>query len=195
VPRRIRRAGVVPRALVLGALFALAPFGRGIASDDGRPLAPDFTLTDERGARFTLSHQRGRPVVLFFGYAHCPDVCPTLLANVARALKTIGPAALPVEVALVTVDPARDDAATLRRFVTTFDPAFHGLTGTPAALKPVYRAYHVRYAKGAGASGDYLVSHTAFVYYVGRDGRIRSIGTWSDSQEVLTEDLRGIVNR
>jgi len=178
--------------LALGALSgAPAAAGANVAGD-GLRIAPDFTLTNQNGARFTLSHERGHPVVLFFGYAHCPDVCPTILANLKRALGTLGPAGAGVVVALVTVDPARDDGPALRRFLAAFDPSFVGLTGSKAALAPVYRAYHVRYAKQAGNAGDYLVSHTAFVYYIGPGGRIRAIGTWSDDQPVLEEDLKEI---
>jgi protein SCO1/2 len=154
--------------------------------------APDFTLSDQHGRAFTLSHERGRPVVLFFGYANCPDVCPTILANLERARKSIGPRGSDVVVALVTVDPARDTEAALGRFVGVFDPSFLGLTGTTAQLAPVYRAYHVRYAKLPGSSSDYLVSHTAFVYYIGRDGHVHGFGTWNDSEAILEESLRAI---
>jgi protein SCO1/2 len=121
-------------------------------------IAPDFTLSDQNGQPFTLSHYRGRPVVLFFGYTHCPDVCPTILANLKRARDVLGGKAHDVVVALVTVDPERDTAAELRQFVTVFDPSFLGLRGTRAQLEPIYRAYHVRYAKLAENSAGYLVS-------------------------------------
>jgi protein SCO1/2 len=171
-------------------------FGGGIrpAGAAGR-VAPDFTLLDQNGHPFTLSRQHGRPVVLFFGYTHCPDVCPTILANLKSALASLGPQGTEVVVALVTVDPARDGAAELRRYVSIFNPAFRGLTGSPAALASVYRAYHVHFVKQAEANGDYEVSHTAFVYYVGRDRHIRSLGTWSDPQPVIQDDLREILSR
>jgi protein SCO1/2 len=155
--------------------------------------APDFTLSDQNGHAFTLSRHHGRPVVLFFGYTHCPDVCPTILANLNRARKVVGPQGADVVVALITVDPQRDNAATLGQFVAVFDRSFLGLTGNAAQLAPVYRAYHVRLAKQAENAGGYLVSHTAFVYYIGRDGRIRGFGTWSDPPDILGQDLRQIV--
>jgi protein SCO1/2 len=174
-------------------LPAAAPAVVRAADSNGR-VAPDFTLTDQNGHPFTLSAQRGRPVVLFFGYTHCPDVCPTILADLRSALAAIGPTGASVVVALITVDPARDRAADLRRYVSIFNPAFRGLTGSPAALAGVYRAYHVRFAKEPASGADYQVSHTAFVYYVGRDRRIRALGTWSDPQAVLEDDLRDILN-
>jgi len=97
-------------------------------------IAPDFTLSDQNGRQFTLSHYRGRPVVLFFGYTHCPDVCPTILANLKRARDVLGGKAHDVVVALVTVDPERDTSAELRQFVTVFDPSFLGLRGTRKQL-------------------------------------------------------------
>jgi protein SCO1/2 len=157
--------------------------------------APDFTLSDQSGHVFRLSDRRGRPVVLFFGYTHCPDVCPTILANLKHARTAIGPEGSDVLVALITVDPSRDTPAQLGHYVSMFDPAFIGLTGSGAQLAAVYRAYHVRYAKEPGlTSDDYGVSHTAFVYYIDRDGRIRGFGTWNDSQAILQESLREIAS-
>ncbi len=178
----------------LAALLAVAFAATRPAGAAGR-VAPDFTLVDQSGHPFTLSRQHGRPVVLFFGYTHCPDVCPTILANLKSALTSLGPAGNEVVVAFVTVDAARDHAADLRRYLSAFNPAFRGLTGSPAALASVYRAYHVQFAKEAAPNGDYQVAHTAFVYYVGRDRHIRGLGTWSDDQPVLQDDLREILSR
>jgi protein SCO1/2 len=155
--------------------------------------APDFTLVDQRGKPFTLAQYRGRPIVLFFGYAHCPDVCPTILANLKRARDSVAHARDSV-VALVTVDPRRDTAAELGRFVGEFDPDFIGLTGTDAQLDRVYRAYHVRIQNTIGDSGGYLVAHTAFVYYIDREGRLSGFGTWDDPQPVLDADLGKIAS-
>ena len=190
-----RRTGltVVRLATLCGSLVAnlVAPGAAGAAGAAGK-LAPDFTLSDQRGHAFTLSRQHGHPVVLFFGYTHCPDVCPTILANLKSARTALGRKAADVVVALVTVDAARDTKAELGRFVGTFDPSFLGLTGSAATLRAVYRDYHVRYAKQEEGPGGYLVSHTAFVYYIGRDGRVHGFGTWNDPQDVLREDLEGI---
>jgi protein SCO1/2 len=183
-------------ALVMIAVLTVLSLYAGCMSAAAAPvrIAPDFTLSDQTGRQFTLSHYRGRPVVLFFGYTHCPDVCPTILANLKRARDVLGVKAHDVVVALVTVDPERDTAAELRQFVTVFDPSFLGLRGTRKQLEPIYRAYHVRYAKLAENASGYLVSHTAFVYYIGRDGRFSGYGTWSDPQQTLQEDLRDIVD-
>ena len=157
-------------------------------------IAPDFTLSDQHGHSFTLSRQHGHPVVLFFGYTHCPDVCPTILANLKSARAAIGRKGSDIVVALITVDEARDTRAELGQFVSNFDPSFLGLTGTDAQLKSVYRDYHVRYVKQAEGPGGYLVSHTAFVYYIGRDGRVHGFGTWSDPADILRDELNRISN-
>ncbi len=179
--------------ILCGALLASATHVR--ASDLAGATAPDFTLSDQHGKPFTLSKQRGRPVVLFFGYAHCPDVCPTILANLVRAKAALGARGSHVAIVLVTVDPKRDTAAALGEFVSAFDPSIVALTGSEGRLADVYRAYHVRIVRQAGGPADYLVSHTAFVYYIDRAGRLRGFGTWNDSQAILHDDLNGIAAR
>jgi protein SCO1/2 len=171
--------------------FWLALGVRGAAAP--KP-APDFTLLDQHGRAFTLSRERGHPVVLFFGYTHCPDVCPTILANLKSARAAVGSTAADTVVALITVDPARDTKAELGQFVAAFDASFLGLTGPRAKLQTVYRAYHVRIVKQPQGPTGYLVSHTAFVYYIGRSGDVRGFGTWNDPADVLKEDLKRIAS-
>jgi protein SCO1/2 len=160
------------------ALHILLPSG---------PAAPDFTLTDQDGRPYTLSAHRGHAIALFFGYAHCPDVCPTTLAALARAKRKLGPDGDAFDVVLVTVDPKRDDPATLKRYVHLFDPAFAGLTGTEAQLDPVYTAYHVYHeiGSGKGSANGYIVAHSSAVQFISPGGRLRGTGDWSDSPDEL----------
>jgi protein SCO1/2 len=160
-----------------------------------RAAAPDFTLTDQAGRPFTLSRERGRVVVLFFGYTHCSDVCPTTLANLAIARTKLGEAGRNVTVAFVTVDPKRDTPPVVRDFVALFDRSFVGLTGTPEQLEPVYRAYHVIHAVAAepSSAAGYNVSHSSFVYFIGRDGRLRGYGDWTDPPKAFEESLRELL--
>jgi protein SCO1/2 len=190
---RIRRVIAIASLVVCATLLASAT--NVGAADLAGSIAPDFTLSDQHGKPFTLSKERGRPVVLFFGYAHCPDVCPTILANLVRAKADFGTAGSRVAIVLVTVDPARDTPAALGQFVSPFDPAILALTGSERRLADVYRAYHVRIVKQPGAPDNYLVSHTAFVYYIDRAGRLRGFGTWNDSQPILHDDLSEIVGK
>jgi protein SCO1/2 len=156
------------------------------------PLAPDFTLTDQDGAPYTLSAHRGHAVALFFGYAHCPDVCPTTLSALARAKRKLGPDGASFDVVLVTVDPARDDPATLKRYVHLFDPAFSGVTGTVAQLDPVYNAYHVYHQidSAKGSANGYIVAHSSAVQFISPGGRLRGRGDWSDSPDELAVLMR-----
>src|SRR5665213_3607812 len=169
--------------VVVGVALLLAPHG---------PLAPDFTLTDQSGRPFRLADLRGHTVALFFGYTHCPDVCPTTLAALARAKRKLGPGGEALDVVLVTVDPARDTPATLKRYVRLFDPAFAGLTGSEAQLDPVYAAYHVyhRTAAGKGSANGYIVAHSSAVQFISPGGRLRGTGDWSDSPDELAVLMR-----
>jgi protein SCO1/2 len=154
--------------------------------------APDFTLTDQDSHPFTLSGERGRPVVLFFGYTHCPDACPTTLAHLARAVRN---PAVPrdVRIAFITVDPQRDSPQTLKRYVRLFNSAFVGLTGTLRALDPVYSACHTWREAWPVNHGpnDYFMAHGVTIYYIGRDGTLRGLGHWDDSVAALVHDLKG----
>jgi protein SCO1/2 len=152
--------------------------------------APDIHLTDQNGRPFVLSAHFGAPIVLFFGYTYCPDICPTTLATLARAKKQLGAAAAGLTVVFITVDPQRDDPPALKRYIAAFDPSFVALTGTLAQLKPVYAAYHVTREQGEAAGGSYSVSHTALVYFIGSDGALRSYGEWSDSVASFERSIR-----
>jgi protein SCO1/2 len=162
-----------------------------------RVRAPDFTLVDQSGHRFQFSAQAGRPRVLFFGYSHCGDVCPLTLEKLAHAKTAAGAAGAPLEVVFITVDPQRDSPAVLLRFINHYDPSFFALTGSSRQLARVYAAYHVshRVLASPGRPHDYDVEHSSFLYYVGADGRLRGFGDWTDSQQIVTQNVRDLVAR
>ena len=137
-------------ALTIAVVFTVLPTACGPSSPsfrgnalDSPVAAPDFALTDQHGQPFRLSEQRGNVVILFFGYASCPDVCPTTLGMWRRVQTELGDDAQRVRFVFVTVDPERDTQERLREHLTIFSPDFIGLTGTPADLEPVYQAYGV----------------------------------------------------
>jgi protein SCO1/2 len=177
--------------VVLGAL-PLAALWRGLGPRV--IVAPDFALVDGDGRTFTLSRQRGHPVVVFFGYTHCPDVCPTILARLARAVHS---PTVPADerVVFVTVDPRRDTTSVLKRYMRLFDEKFVGLTGPPGTLQAVWSAYRVgrHVLPTARGSTDYSVIHGTSIYYVGRDGVMKGFGSWQDDTPELIEDLRRFV--
>jgi protein SCO1/2 len=185
------RLAAVSLALLLAAVASIPLAALWQAFGPKPDLAPDFTLTDQTGRPFTLSALRGVPIVLFFGYTHCPDTCPTTLAKIAQAVRS--PAApRDVRVAFITVDPARDSPTVLGRYLHLFDPRFIGLTGTFQRLDPVYAAYHTwREEVPVHHSGaDYSVAHGAALYYIGRSGAIRGYGSWSDDAPLIIHDLK-----
>ena len=158
--------------------------------------APDFTLTAGDGRAFWLDSERGKAVILFFGYTHCPDVCPTTLAQLRLVVKAL-PAAEQSRVAVlfVTVDPQRDDPATMQRFVRLFDPRFVGLTGSPDRLAPVLRAYHVFHQRLPGkTAAGYLVAHTGAVYLIDPDGDLRVMHSWQDPPHAIAADVHALLS-
>ena len=135
----------------------------------------DFALTDHDGNPFRLEQLRGKVVLLLFGYTSCPDVCPTGLAAMAQVLDGLGPARERVRGLFVTLDPARDTLARLRRYVRYFDPAITGLSGSEQEIDVVARRYRVRYRRMESLGENYPVDHSANLYLIDADGRLAAI--------------------
>jgi protein SCO1/2 len=134
---------------------------------------PDFTLTDQNGSKVSLSDFRGRLVFIFFGYAHCPDICPVTLSALNSAVRELGDEQDEVQVLFVTVDPERDDQEALKNYVPYFNKSFIGLTGTPEEIKEVADSFGVYYVKEeTDSADDYYMGHTSSVYLLDKDGKI-----------------------
>ncbi|QGZ60476.1 SCO family protein [Paraburkholderia acidisoli] len=136
----------------------------------------DFALPDTHGQMRTLADYKNKVVVLFFGYTHCPDVCPTTMAELSQALEQLGPEnAKRVQVLFVTVDPERDSAQILSQYVSAFNPSFQALRpANEAQLKQVTKDFRVYYAKVPGSTPDnYTMDHTAASYVFDPDGKLR----------------------
>jgi protein SCO1/2 len=148
-------------------MAALRPASGGKAQIGG-----DFTLTDQNGNPVTAQDLKGRFALISFGFASCPDVCPTALGTITEALNRIGSAADAIQPVFITVDPERDSAAALKNYMTAFHPRFLALTGTPEQIKTVTQAYKVYYHVRKETPGDknYLVDHSSFLYLMGPDG-------------------------
>jgi protein SCO1/2 len=173
-----------------------APAFRGGALDPPRP-APEIALQGADGREFRLSRQRGQVVVMAFGYTFCPDVCPTTLAEFAQIKARLGPAEKQVRFVFITVDPERDGAERLRAYTGAFDRAFLGLTGSAEQLAAVRKAYGVVARKQvvAGTSAAYLVDHSAFVYVVDRDGRLRLMFPFGTPVDDMAHDIKLLTGR
>lgn len=136
----------------------------------------DFELAGGAGSRVRLADYRGRLVILFFGYTHCPDVCPTTLLALRQAMDGLGGAAAQVQVIMVSVDPRRDPPDALASYVHFFDARFVGLSGTSEEVDRVARQYKVFYRQGdAGGGASYSVAHSGYLYALDRQGRVRTL--------------------
>ena len=149
-------------------------------------------LTDHNGKPRHLEDFRGKAVVLFFGFTHCPDICPTTLAETAAALKKLGADADRVQVLFVTIDPERDTADALAKYVTAFDPRFLGLSGDAQATSRAAKEFKVFYEKRK--TGDsYSMDHSGQTYVIDPQGRLRLLVRPERLGEDLAEDLRTLL--
>jgi protein SCO1/2 len=150
-----------------------------------------FELTDFNGSRRTLADFRGKLVLLFFGYTHCPDMCPTTMARLAQVMRVLGADADRVQVLFVTVDPGRDTPQVLAQYVPAFHPAFLGLYGTEQQTAAAAKEFKVYYQpQKPGESGFYTVDHSGPVYALDRRGRLRLLIKSEMSAESVARDLR-----
>lgn len=149
----------------------------------------DFRLNDHTGKPRTLEEFRGKVVLLFFGYTHCPDVCPTTLADMARMMQLLGSDADKVQVLFVTVDPERDTPELLAKYVPHFHPSFIGLYGDAQATEQAATAFRAMYKKQPAASG-YTMDHTSGTYLMDIYGRVRLSAPYGQSAEWLADDVR-----
>jgi protein SCO1/2 len=149
-----------------------------------------FKLTDQTGKEMTDQDLKGRPFLVFFGFTHCPDVCPTTLFDVSEILRALGPDADRVRALFITVDPERDTPAVMKDYLSSFDPHLSGLTGDPASIAAVAKAYRVYFKKVPNDQGGYTMDHTAIVYLMDKDGRFVSPFSLKRSTEAAAADLR-----
>ena len=161
-------------ALLLSMCLVAGAHGAALKAgvfEPARP-APDFSLRGSDGAELKLSRYKGKVVLLGFGFTNCADVCPVTLAVLATARKNLGEAAKDVQVVYVTVDPERDDAARMRKYLAGFDGSFVGGTGTPAQLEAVRKNYGVQATRLASAAG---IDHSSSIYIIDQGGKLRAM--------------------
>ena len=171
----------------------LTPSNTAFKNSDvtGLGYARDFALNDQDGKPRTLADFKGKAVVIFFGYTHCPDVCPTTMAEMAAVMKQLGPDADRVQVLFVTLDPERDTPALLKQYVPAFDPRFIGLSGDAEATAKVAKEVRVFYQNVPGKEpGTYTVDHTAGSYVFDPQGRIRLFVRHGQGPEPIAHDLK-----
>ncbi|HET9097941.1 MAG TPA: SCO family protein [Candidatus Baltobacteraceae bacterium] len=151
--------------------------------------AKNFALTDQNGKTFSLAQSRGQAIALYFGFTHCADICPQTLALLGKARARAGLTPAQVRIVMVTVDPRRDSPAALRAFFKKIGVDATGLTGTPAALEAVYRAY------GIGVEPQKNdIAHTDVIFLLDPQGRIRETLAPQSSLKDVAADLRAVVD-
>lgn len=150
----------------------------------------DFQLKDFNGKPHSLAEFRGKVVVLFFGYTHCPEVCPTTLADLAQVMRLLGKDANRVQVLFITLDPERDNPELLAKFVPSFDPSFLGLYGDAQATAQAAKSFGVNYVKQYDKHGGYTLDHTDGLYLLGIGGKPILLSTNGTHTEQLVQDIK-----
>ena len=174
-------------ARMTGGTSAVPALQAGTWLPSARALA-DFHLQDLAGADFSAASLRGRPTLLFFGFTHCPDVCPTTLAMLEQLQRS---KALPeTRVVFVSIDPQRDSAAMLRAYLGYFDPNFIGLRGDPAALAPLLRSLSAIAVREPLPDGSYTMDHSATLYLLDRSARLVAVFTPPFAATRIASDLQ-----
>lgn len=188
-------------ALIFGAfLSGLVLFFGAILLLTGQPFSPvgtavaavggPFQLEDQNGKPFSDKDMKGRPYLVFFGFTHCPDVCPTTLFDMSQVLRKLGSDADRTGAVFITVDPDRDTPAVIKDYLSNFDPHLRGLTGSDAAVEKAIKAYRVYAKKVPLDNGDYTMDHTAVVYLMDKDGHFVAPFDLKRTPEAAANDLR-----
>ena len=173
-------------AILLVTGRAPSPIGQAIASVGG-----PFHLEDQNGNAVSDADMKGKPFLVFFGFTHCPDICPTTLFDISQVMKTLGPDADRTSALFITVDPERDTPVVLKDYLASFDPHLRGLTGDPAAVAAALKAYRVYAKKIPLKDGDYTMDHTAVVYLMDKDGRFVAPFNLKQTPTAAADQLRG----
>lgn len=161
----------------------------------GAPWGQDFRLTDHNGQTRALADFRGKLVAIFFGYTHCPDVCPTTLSDFALAMREMGEDGKRVQVLFVTVDPERDTPELLARYVPSFNTGFLGLYTDPDSLAALAKDFKVVYQKNTtSGSKNYLIDHSAGTYVYDTAGRLRLLIPYGAGPRDIAQDLKTLLS-
>jgi protein SCO1/2 len=190
----IAAAALLAGAIAAGALWMLneraAERSAAVQSKGEALVGGPFSLVDHNGRRRSDADFRGRYMLVFFGFTHCPDVCPTTLALITEALKKLGPRAEEIVPIFVSVDPARDTPEAMKQYLKSFDPRFVGLTGTEDDVAKTANAYRVFVNKHAHESGGYAVDHSSVIYLMDKGGRFLANYALEQGPDAIAEDLK-----
>lgn len=177
-------------SLVVGLLIMFWAMGGVSKVAQPAAIGGPFQLTDQNGKAVTDKSLKGKPTLIFFGYTHCPDVCPTSLFEISEVLRAMGKDADKVNAIFISVDPERDTPATMKEYLSSFDPHLAGLSGDPAETAKVITSYRVYAKKVPTKDGDYTMDHTALIYLMDREGRFVSPFNLKRTPEEAAADLK-----
>lgn len=163
----------------------LARLGKGV---------DDVALVDQTGAPRTWAALNGAPRVVFFGFTHCPEICPTTMATLQAAKDQAGPAAANLRIDFVSIDPARDTPAALAAYFKSFGPSVRGITGDEAAIGKVAKAFRAAYRRSDLGGGDYTMDHTTLVYLLDASGAVRDVSAYSAPPDRVAAQIKRLVS-
>jgi len=182
---------LIATAITLALVFAKPVSFHGTSYSEPYPTAPQVELINLNGETFRLSEQKGKVVLLFFGYTSCPDVCPTTLAELKQVMDGLEDKADLVQVVFVSVDPERDTPEKIQNYVEHFNPNFIGLSGPTAELENIWKDYGVfREVVESDSAFGYIVNHTARTYLIDADGNLRLSYGFQTPVEDIVSDLK-----
>ena len=182
--------GAFAGSLVVGLVLMLWVMGGLRHATAPAAIGGPFQLTDQTGQTVTEKSMQGHPTLVFFGFTHCPDVCPTTLFEMSEVLKAMGKDADRVNAYYITVDPERDTQAAMKEYLSSFDPRLKGLTGSPQQIAKVLSEYRVYAKKVPLKDGDYTMDHTALIYLMDRDGKFVAPFNINQKPEQAASDLK-----
>ena len=196
VTSRTARIAIVISSFLAGLvlMFSVILFmtGRGVVPNiqEAAAIGGPFKLIDQDGKPLTDQDMKGKPFLVFFGFTHCPEVCPTKLFEISEILRKLGPDADKISALFITVDPERDTPALMKDYLSNFDPHLRGATGDAEAIAKVAKAYRVYYAKVPLEGGDYTMDHSAIVYLMDKNGHFVAPFNVKRTPDVAAADLR-----
>jgi protein SCO1/2 len=177
-------------ALCLGVILIAREHMAAPGAPQAAAIGGPFRLTDQDGRIVTEEDFKGRPSLVFFGFTHCPDVCPTTLFDISQIMRALGPDADRTRAVFITVDPERDTQPVLKDYLSSFDPHVSGLTGDLPSITAVAKEYRAYFKKVALDGGDYTMDHTAITYLMDKEGRFVSPFNLRRTTEEAAADLR-----
>lgn len=181
---------LVAALMLLGTIIYLAPVTKTTARV---PIGGPFELTTHEGKKFSSESLKGKPFAVFFGFTHCPEVCPTTLFDLTQDLESLGADAAKLNVVFITVDPERDTPELMKTYLSSFNPRIVGLTGTETEIAATAKEYKIYYKK-VPTDSDYTMDHTATIFLMDRKGDFFGTSNFQESQETRREKLKRLVS-